>query len=166
MQGRKFPDAPVWTSHWLFDVVCVSLEVGQEVADRFAVELREVRRPRGGDAPPRQLIPTATPGTRYDSRDLAASVVARHGRQHGAKAGATRSAYQTWKRLLTSEGEAPIRRSVLPETGTDVVASPELFGGGLSSFWHLSFRRPLSEFLARSHPSVWSVAEVIVVAEQ
>lgn len=38
-QGRTFRDAPVWTPRWLVDVVCVNLEVGHEVADRFSVEL-------------------------------------------------------------------------------------------------------------------------------
>jgi hypothetical protein len=151
--------------NWLFDVVCVSLELGQEISERFAVQLREVRKPRGGGAWARQLIPLMTPGTWYDSTDLASAVIARHGQHSGTQTGAQCSVCQTWRWLPVIEGAAPVRLQPLTDAKSDVVASPEVFGDGLASYRHLLFRRPLGEFLERAHPGVWSIVEVNLTAE-
>lgn len=159
MQGRKFPDAPLWMPNWLFDVVCLRPDIASQVARRFSVKLREVYKPRGSDPVAMQLIAEVTFGHWYDSADLAPAVVARHTKHSGNQAGSKCPACLTWKWLPISEGEAPARAGSLI-ADTDVIASPEVFGDGLKSFHHLLFRRPLGQFLADAHPRAWSVVEV------
>ncbi|MEV6286488.1 hypothetical protein [Kribbella sp. NPDC051770] len=158
MQGRKFPTAGVWMPNWLFDVVCLSGEVAEQVADRFAVELREVRKPLGPTSA-RQLIPTVTRQPWYDPAGLSTAVKARHAKHNPNESGSQCSECSTWKWLPIGEAEASVQlRSIT--SATDVVASPEVFGDGLKAFRHLLFRRSLGEFLAGTHPRAWRVVEV------
>ena len=163
MQGRKFPDADVWMPNWLFDVVCVSQDVARQLVDRFAVDLREVHQPRRGSTRSMQILPSVTTEGWYDPSQLAPTVVARHPAD-GGRTGSTCPTCGRWKWLPISEGEAAARRTALAAE-SDVIASPELFGDGTSSFRHLLFRRPLGAVLARADPRRWRVVDVPLLPE-
>lgn len=164
IQGRKFPDSNVWTPNWLFDVVCVSQEVAQELPERFSVELGEVHKPREGASGAMQILPTVTIKEWYDQTTLSVAVNARHRQYEGDRTGSACPACNRWKWLPVGEGEAPVRASALV-TGADVIASPEWFGDGLSAFRHLLFRRPLGEFLVAANPRGWSIVEIAFTAD-
>jgi hypothetical protein len=163
MQGRKFPNTDVWMPNWRFDVVCLSSEIAEQVANRFAVELREVHKPRGGPIAAMQIIPAVTPQRWYDAAELKTAVMARHAEHNPNQTGSQCSECSIWKWLPVSEGEAPLYLQAIP-SATDAVASPEVFGDGLQSFRHLLFRRSLGEFLASAHPRAWRVVEVAAPA--
>lgn len=89
MQGGKFSKAGVWMPNWLFDVVCVSALVADEIRGRFDVTLREVTKPRTGPTGVQQLIPVRTRDAWYQQHDLGRAVRSRHSRDSGAQTGAT-----------------------------------------------------------------------------
>jgi len=159
MQGSKFPTADVWMPNWLFDVVCVSACVAEEVRGQFNVTLREVRKPRTGPTGAQQLIPVRTRGAWYRPADLEDAIHSRHGQLSGDRTGGTCAGCGRWKWLPVMVGDVPVQASAL-STSSDVIASPESFGDGLMSFRHLLFRRPLAELLVAKNPRSWSLLEV------
>lgn len=145
--------------NWLFDVVCVSPDVARVVSTSFAVPLREVHKPRGGATGVMQILPAVTPEFWYDPDELATAVKHRHREYYGDETGTQCPACDQWKWLPVSEGEAPIRGASLT-TDADVIASPEVFGSGLSSFRHILFRASLAELLLAANPRSWSIRSV------
>lgn len=159
MQGSKFPAADVWMPNWLFDVVCVSQRLAADIAERFDVELGEVRKPRSGPTGARQFLPAVTAESWHRPGELASAVRARHSEWEGERTGAICRICGRWKWLPVRENEAPIVGSSV-RTGSDVIASPETFGDGLRSFRHLLFRRSLGEILVTASPRTWELIEV------
>jgi hypothetical protein len=161
VQGSKFPSAEVWMPNWLFDVVCVSKEVAVDIVERFAVDLGEVEKPRIGATGVKQMLPEQTDEPWYTPELLASAVRARHS-QHYRETGFSCDRCQRWKWLPVSEDATPIFGNAL-RSSSDVIASPEFFGAGLSSFRHLLFRRPLGEALVRASPRNWDLVEVEII---
>lgn len=159
IQGSKFPRADVWMPNWLFDVVCVSGHLAADITQRFAVEMREVHKPRTGATGAKQILPSQTADSWHRPEELARAVRARHGRHEGDRTGSSCGVCGRWKWLPVSAPDAPIVGSALT-SGSDVIASPETFGDGLSSFRHLLFRRALGEQLVAASPRNWDVVEV------
>lgn len=159
IQGHGFPKSDVWMPNWLFDVVCVSASLADEIRRTFQVTLREVHKPRTGPTGAQQLIPARTPRTWYRPQDLEQAIQSRHAKTSGAKTGATCRKCGRWKWLPSWVGETPIAPTTF-SAGADLVASPESFGDGLKSFHHLLFRRALGELLVAANPKHWSLVEV------
>jgi hypothetical protein len=159
VQGSKFPKADVWMPNWLFDVVCVSEPLATEIAERFDVPLGEVHKPRTGPTGVKQLLPTQTTAPWHRPDDLAHAVHARHGAYDGERTGSSCGTCGRWKWLPILEAEAPIQVDSLV-TGSDMIASPEVFGDGLKSFRHLLFGRALGELLVSASPRNWDLVEV------
>jgi hypothetical protein len=158
IQGRGFPTAEVWMPNWMFDVVCVSAEVAAGLQD-FKVETRDVHKPRGGATGVKQLVAQQCSVSWYSPPDLKRAVLARHRQHNGDRTGAACATCERWRWLPVSEGEVVADLNVLPE-GTDLVASPEIFGDGWASRQHLLFRRELADYLVSANPTVWSVVEL------
>jgi hypothetical protein len=159
MQGSKFPTADVWMPNWLFDVVCVSARVADEIRGQFNVTLREVSKPRTGPTALQQLVPERTREAWYRPADLEEAVRSRHSQHSRGRTGATCPACGRWKWLPVSVGDLPMQAAPL-DTRADVITSPESFGDGLMSFRHLLFRRALAELLVAANPKHWRVLEV------
>lgn len=159
MQGSTFPSADVWMPNWLSDVVCVSARVAADITERFNVGLGDVHKPRKGRTGAKQILPTQTVEPWHPQEHLAQAVRARHGARTGSSCGHC----GRWKWLPVSEGEAPIAASALSSASSDALASPEIFGDGLSSFRHLLFRRPLGETLMAASPRNWDLVEVQIL---
>jgi len=164
IQGSKFPSAEVWMPNWLFDVVCVSARVADEINERFAVRLGEVHKPRKGPTGVKQLLPAQTLETWHPPDDLAAAVRARHGQHYGHQTGSSCDLCGRWKWLPVSENDVRIVGSALV-SNSDVIASPEIFGDGLKSFRHLLFRRHLGEALMGASPRNWDIVEVTIITQ-
>ncbi len=159
MQGSKFPSADVWMPNWFFDVVCVAPDLARALSELFAVELREVHKPRTGGTGVMQLIPTVTDQAWYDPAHLSVAVKARHAKYSGDRTGARCTACGRWRWFPIAEGEAPIRAEALTAASA-VIASPEVFGDGWQSFRHLLFRQPLAAALVAANPRVWSARPI------
>lgn len=159
IQGRKFPTANVWMPNWIFDAICVSADVATEISERFSIASREVHKPRQSVTGVVQLLPAVTEELWYDPDRLSTAVRARHREYDGDRVGTRCSACSRWKWLPVSEGEAPIQPSSL-NAESDLIASPEVFGDGLSAFRHLLFRKPLAEILVAANPRTWSVVPI------
>ena len=159
IQGSKFPTADVWMPNWLFDTVCISADIAEEVARDFRVDLVEVHNPRQGVTGVRQVRagPTASPW--YTKKHLSRAVRERHGQDYGRTTGSTCRSCGRWKWLPIAEDWAPVQASALTPDA-DVVASPEIFGDGLKSFRHLLFRRPLAELLHSKAKRNWDLRAV------
>lgn len=161
IQGSKFPTAEVWMPNWLFDVVCVSESVADDIKERFEVDLGEVHKPRKGPTGVKQVLPAQTVEPWHRPEELAQAVRARHGKQHGDRTGSRCDRCQRWKWLPVSESDVAIVGSALVSS-SHVIASPEFFGDGLTSFRHLLFRRPLGGVLVGASPRNWELVEVEV----
>lgn len=159
IQGIRFPTADVWMPNWLFDTVCISADIAEEVARDFRVDLGEVHKPRQGDTGVRQLLVSPTASPWYTEKHLSRAVRERHGPHYGRTAGSTCRSCDRWKWLPISEDGTPVQASALM-ADVDVVASPEIFGDGLTSFRHLLFRRPLAEVLHSKAERNWDLREV------
>lgn len=163
MQGSTFPTASVWMPNWRFDTVCVAGDIAEHVARNFKVTLGEVHQPRHGDIGVRQLLPRPSAAPWYATKDLSRAVRDRHGHHSGRMTGgSTCRSCGRWKWLPVSEGGAPVQSRALV-SDADVLASPETFGDGLSSFRHLLFRRPLGDYLLSKAKRNWDLLEVPVV---
>jgi len=161
MQGSKFPRAEVWTPSWLFDVVCVSAQLATSVAERFALDFKEVHKPRTGPAGAMQMLPTRTSEPWHRPDELAQAIRARHSEFSDATTGSTCPLCGRWKWLPIGEQDAPVKAASVM-SANDLIASPEVFGSGLSSFRHLLFRRPLGEILVSASPRNWDLVEVVI----
>ena len=161
IQGSKFPSAEVWMPNWLFDVVCVSAAVADDLQGRFAIHLGEVQKPRKGPTGVKQILPAPTVEPWYRQEALAQAVRARHGQHNGDRTGSTCDHCGRWKWLPVSENEAPLVGTALV-SDSDVISSPETFGDGLKSLRHLLFRRPLGETLVAASPRNWDLVDVEV----
>jgi hypothetical protein len=159
IQGRKFPTANVWMPNWMFDMICVAPDLAGRIRDRFSVAMREVHKPRHGATGVMQLLPTVTRQAWYVSDQLAVAVKARHGHHYGDQTGARCPGCGHWRWLPVGEGDASLR-STSVAVASDAIASPEIFGDGLTSFRHLLFRRPLGEALVAANPRTWSMVAV------
>lgn len=160
IQGSRFPTAGAWMPNWRFDVVCVSAPVAADLAERFAVDLRDVHKPRTGPTGVKQIYPAQTAEHWHRREDLEAAVLARHGADEGDRVGSECGRCGRWKWLPVSEDEVPIVASAVAATSAYAIASPEAFGDGLKSFRHLLFRRQLGEALVAASPRNWHLVEV------
>lgn len=159
VQGSKFPSAEVWMPNWLFDVVCVSAQLAASLVERFALDLREVHKPRTGPAGAMQMLPTRTAEAWHRPDELAQAIRARHSEDTGERTGSTCPQCRHWRWLPVGEQEAPVRAGSVAST-SDLIASPEVFGSGLGCFRHLLFRRALGETLVAASPRNWDLVEV------
>jgi len=162
IQGTKFPDAEVWMPNWLFDVVCVSAQVAEQIKDDFVVQLGGVHKPRTGPTGVHQILPTLSLEPWHRPDDLAQAVIARHHQHSGNQTGTSCTGCGRWKWLPVSEHEVPVLASAM-DSASDVIASAEHFGDGLSSFRHLLFRRALGEALVTASPRNWDLVEVLAI---
>lgn len=108
IQGSKFPSAEVWMPNWLYDVVCVSAAVADEISGRFAVDLGEVHKPRKGQTGVKQVLATQTLEPWHQPHELADAVRARHGQHYGNRTGSSCDRCGRWKWLPINESDAPI----------------------------------------------------------
>ena len=157
IQGSKFPSAAVWMPNWNFDVVCVGAEVASEVSSRFAVAMRRVEKPKA-PTDVMQLLPEVTEAAWYRP-DLLSEAIRDQPNYDGGPVGEHCPTCGRWKWLPITEGKCPVGPAPL-QAGSDLIASPEMFGSGKSSFRHLMFRRPLGEFLVSANSRTWSVVEL------
>ncbi|WP_182380138.1 hypothetical protein [Nocardioides sp. WS12] len=159
LQGSGFPTASVFIPNWQFNAICLDAATAQNVAARFNVSMREVRKPRSGGTGVQQLIPSVGKEPWYDPEELGRVVLERHRQYSGNSIGATCSACGRWRWLPVVEGDAPIRPQAL-SGDTDLIASPETFGDGWSTHRHLAVRRALAETLVSANPRTFSIREV------
>ena len=159
VEGRGFPRSQVWMPNWKFDIVCVSAEVALELAEACRVDLRDVHRPRDGATGFKQILPRQGVEAWYEPILLAKAVTVRHAEFEGDRTGGTCTSCGRWRWLPVAEGDVPVELAALPDC-SDVVASPEIFGGGMSAFRHLLFRRHCAELLVAANPRSWSIVTV------
>ncbi len=131
------------------------------ISDLFALHLGEVHKPRTGATGAIQLLPTLTTEPWHRPEELQKAIQARHGNFNGSRTGSTCELCGRWKWLPVSEHEVPVEGVALASE-SDVIASPEAFGDGLSSFRHVLFRRALGETLVAACPRTWDLIEVRV----
>jgi hypothetical protein len=148
--------------NWLFDTVCISADMADDVSHTFRVELGEVHKPRQGDTGARQLLVNPTGSPWYTKKHLSRAVRERHKEHSERTTGSECRSCGQWKWLPVGEDVAPVQARALP-TDADVMASPEVFGAGLGSFRHLLFHRPLAEFLHSKAKRDWDLREVSFV---
>jgi len=160
IQASKFPTAKAWMPNWMFDVVCLASDLAKEVQTQFPVQLRDVHKPREGATGVKQLQVEATNERWYDTQELERAIRNRH-RHGGERTGLRCSACNTWKWLPISEADVATRAEALA-TDQAIIASPEIFGDGSSSFRHLLFREPLAQTLKTASPRLWDVTSIRV----
>jgi hypothetical protein len=159
LQGSGFPSAPVFVPNWQFNAICLDAMTAADVASRFNVNMREVHKPRTGGTGVQQLLPDITSGAWYDPEALRRAVIAQHREHNGNSAGTTCSGCSRWRWLPLIEGVVAPSLDALASP-TDLIASPETFGDGWSTFRHLLFARALGEVLVAANPRTFRIVKV------
>jgi hypothetical protein len=150
-----------WTPNWQFDVICLEASLADSLAARFRLRFRDVQWRGSPPAEARQLLVDPVGVRWFDSKQLSARLVARHG-----TAGAACGTCGAWRWMpLGFLAVPPLGTEVLPAVADDgfddydAVASPEWFGDGCTSFRQILLRRELAEIIAAAAPREFQIVE-------
>jgi hypothetical protein len=144
-----------WVPNWQFDAICLEQDLADDVAGRYAVDVRPVAWHGTPPGAASQVVAPSVGATWFDPDELRAAAVAQHGSD-----GATCSDCGVWRWMPLGFGTLPPLRITPPLGDTDVAASPEWFGDGWNSYRQILVRRKLAELLVAASPRDFKVQEV------
>jgi hypothetical protein len=147
--------AGAWVPNWQFDAYCVERSLGDEIAARFGVKLRDVGWPRGGNSDVRQVVAPIVGQTWYDESSLASAAATRH-----STIGDRCPECRVWKWSPVSPSDISGLKEEVRLLEHPVIASPQWFGGGYAAFRQVLFKRDLAQYLASASPRDFSIEEL------
>ena len=155
LQRQSMRPVGAWVPNWIYDTICVSAVLVEEIDSRFDVDLRAVEWAASSPGEAMQLVIPTVGESWFDPEQLRERVIEDHARD-----GATCPVCGVWRWFpIVFDTLPPL--DIKPGLGDrDIAASPEWFGDGRKAFRQILVRRELGELLASSSPRDFSVQEV------
>ena len=138
--------------NWQFHAICLEGSLAAQVAERFAVSLRDVVWKGSAPGVAMQIVIPSVGEAWFNPDELRERAIAHHGR-----AGATCPECGVWRWMLLAFGTLPPLVPLPHLEGVDIAASPEWFGDGCQSFRQVLVRRELAELIATAGPRDFKV---------
>lgn len=151
LRSSGAPTSAFWLPNWRFDAPCVRAADARPIIERFGLRVLPVLTPRSAETAFVQLLPDVAPERWWDSADLEAVTVARHG-----SAGASCTVCGVWRWMPVLPADLPTP-TITATVGSHLVASQEWFGDGKRASRDLRYSEALAEALVALNPRVWSV---------
>jgi hypothetical protein len=162
LQRRGVKVQGAWAPYWQYDAICLEAALAHKLAERFRLDLLDVRWHASSPGDARQIVAPTVGAEWFDPSELRRRIIAQH-----SKAGAECTQCGVWRWLPLGFAPAlPSARESLPPLldvpefeEFDLVASPEWFGDGCSAFRHALVRRSLAEAIVSASPRDFRIIE-------